>query len=157
MHGRATITRRGEDRIRAGHVWVYRSDVASVEASAGDTVTVFGTRGRPVGHGLYSDRSQIALRMLSDAATPADVTLWRERLQRAIAYRETLRIDATAYRLVHAEADLMPSLIVDRYGDHLVVQTLSQGTDRLLPEITRLLVELVQPAGIVARNDAKVR
>ena len=157
MNGRATITRRGEDRIRAGHVWVYRSDVAAVEASPGDTVAVFGSRGRPIGHGLYSDRSQIALRMLSDAATPADLSLWQERLSRAIAYRESLNIDATAYRLVHGEADLLPSLIVDRYGDYLVVQTLSQGTDRLLPEIARMLVELAAPAGIVARNDAKVR
>ena len=86
-----------------------------------------------------------------------DIETWRIRIKQAIAYRQALQIDATAYRLVHGEADLMPSLIVDRYGDYLVLQTLSQGTDRLLPEITRLLVETVNPAGILARNDPRVR
>ncbi len=76
---------------------------------------------------------------------------------RAIALRATLNLDATAYRLVHGEADLLPSLVVDRYGDHLVVQALSQGMDRLLPIVVEALGELVQPAGILARNDPKVR
>ena len=87
----------------------------------------------------------------------ADARSWRERLRRAIAFRAALGIDATAFRLVHGEADLLPSLVVDRYGDYLVVQALSQGTDRLLPELTRLLVEIGAPAGILARNDPRVR
>jgi 23S rRNA (cytosine1962-C5)-methyltransferase len=68
-----------------------------------------------------------------------------------------LRIDASAYRLVHAEGDRLPSLIVDRYGEYLVVQTLSQGSDRLLAQIVDVLVSLLQPAGILARNDPRVR
>ena len=155
--GVVTITHRGEERIRLGHPWIYKSDVAKTEASGGDTVRVIGTRGREIGRALYSDRSEIALRFLTRGAEPADLTLWRSRLSQAIRFREALNIDATAYRLVHGEADLLPSLIVDRYGDYLVVQALSQGVDRLVPELTQLLVDLVHPAGILARNDPRVR
>ena len=152
-----TITHRGEERIRSGHPWIYKSDVAKTDASGGDTVRVIGTRGRDLGRALYSDRSEIALRFLTRGVEPADVTLWRSRLSQAIRFREALDIDATAYRLVHGEADLLPSLIVDRYGDYLVVQALSQGVDRLMPELTPLLVDLLHPAGILARNDPRVR
>ncbi len=152
-----TISQRGEERARTGHPWIYKSDVTHVEAAGGETVAVVGARGRPVGQALYSDRSEIALRLLTRGADPADLSLWRSRLQEAVRFRESLAIDATAFRLVHGEADRMPSLIVDRYGDYLVLQALSQGVDRLLPDITRLLVELLQPAGILARNDPRVR
>ena len=152
-----TITQRGEERVRTGHPWIYKSDVAKVEASGGDTVTVVGPRGRPLGQALYSDRSEIALRLLTRGADAADPLLWKSRLSQAIRFRETLAIDATACRLVHGEADRLPSLIVDRYGDYLVLQALSQGMDRLLPEITQLLVELAAPLGILARNDPRVR
>ena len=152
-----TISQRGEERARTGHPWIYKSDVTHVQAAGGETVAVVGARGRAVGHALYSDRSEIALRLLTRGADPADLTLWRSRLAEAVRFRESLAIDATAFRLVHGEADRMPSLIVDRYGDYLVLQALSQGVDRLLPDITRLLVELLQPAGILARNDPRVR
>jgi 23S rRNA (cytosine1962-C5)-methyltransferase len=151
------ITHRGEERVRSGHPWIYKSDVAKADAAGGDTVQVLGARGRVVGRALYSDRSEIALRLLTRGAEAADPSLWRSRLERAIRFRESLEIDATACRLVHGEADLLPSLVVDRYGDHLVVQALSQGMDRLLPEITQLLVEIVKPEGILARNDPRVR
>ncbi len=157
MQPTVVVSGRAEERIQAGHLWIYRSDVLEVQAAPGDTVTVLGTRRRPVGHALYSDRSQISLRLLSHGAEPADTALWRRRLESAIAFRQSLAIDATAYRLVHAEGDLLPSLIVDRYGDYLVLQSLSQGVERLLPTITALLVDLVAPRGILARNDVKVR
>ena len=152
-----TITHRGEERVRSGHPWIYKSDIAETDASGGETVRVLGTRGRTVGQALYSDRSEITLRLLTRGAEAVDRTLWRTRLEQAIRFRETLDIDATAYRLVHGEADLLPSLIVDRYGDFLVLQALSQGVDRLLPEFVQLLVDLLQPAGILARNDPRVR
>jgi 23S rRNA (cytosine1962-C5)-methyltransferase len=152
-----TIRRRGEERIRSGHPWIYKSDVAKIDARGGDTVRVIGTRERLLGQALYSDRSEIALRFLTRDDTPANSGLWRSRLSQAIQFRDALAIDATAYRIVHGEADLLPSLIVDRYGDYLVLQTLSQGMDRLIPELTQLLVELVTPAGILARNDPRVR
>jgi 23S rRNA (cytosine1962-C5)-methyltransferase len=152
-----SITPRGEERIRNGHPWIYRSDVVEVDAAGGDTVRVTSARGRPIGYALYSDRSEIAIRLLTRQDEAPTIETWRERIAAAIAYRATLRIDATAYRLVHGEGDRLPSLIVDRYDDYLVVQTLSQGSDRMLPQIVDLLVSIAQPAGILARNDPKVR
>lgn len=151
------ISARGEERIRSGHLWVYRADVVDARAGGGDTVLVRGPRARTIGRALYSDRSQIALRLLSRGAEPAGLDLWRARIEAALAFRASLGIEATAYRLVHGEGDLLPSFVVDRYGDILVVQALSQGVDRLLPELTGILVDLVRPAGVLARNDARVR
>ena len=153
-----TLKPRGEDRVRGGHPWVYRSDIADVvNADAGAIVEVRGPRHRLLGHALFSDRSQITIRMISRDETPIDDAFWRGRLERAIRFRDTLDINATAYRLVHGEADLLPSLIVDRYANYLVMQTLSQGMDRLSPTLVSLLVDLTGAAGILARNDPKVR
>jgi 23S rRNA (cytosine1962-C5)-methyltransferase len=160
MLPRVVINARGEERLRSGHPWIYRADVADVCAQAGDAVLVRGPRGRDLGHGLYSDRSQIALRMMT-YGTPGEpfdpVALIRRRIESAVAFRQSLAIDATAYRLVHGEADLLPSLIVDRYGEYLVVQALTQGMDRRLPAIVSVLTDLVGPRGILARNDPRVR
>ena len=153
----ATISKRGAERIRNGHPWIYRSDVVSADAAAGDVVRVVDHRGRVAAHALYSDRSEIVLRVLTRGEEPPTLDTWRRRLEQAIAFRRRLAIDATAYRLVHGEADLLPSLVVDRYGDWLVLQALSQTVDRMLPDITRLLVEIAAPVGILARNDPKVR
>jgi len=165
-----TLTPRGVERAKSGHLWIYRSDLADVQAAGGDVVQVVGPRGRPVGEAFYSDRSQIAIRLVTHSAVAkpakgaakapeaqADGALWRHRLEQAITFRESLKIDATAYRLVHGEGDLLPSLVVDRYGDYVVLQTLSQATDRLMPEWTRILNELIAPKGILARNDGRVR
>jgi 23S rRNA (cytosine1962-C5)-methyltransferase len=153
-----TLTPKGESRVRGGHPWVYRSDVASVtDVEPGIVVDVLGPRQRMLGRALFSDQSQITIRMIARDDTAIDDGFWRARLASAIRYRETLKINATAYRLVHGEADLLPSLIVDRYGDYLVMQTLSQGMDRLSPTLVRLLAELTGATGILARNDPKVR
>ena len=151
------VSARGEQRIRSGHPWIYRADVVHVEANGGDIVRVLGPRQRTLGSALFSDRSQITIRMLTTGDVVADETLLRARLENAIRFRESLKLDATAWRLVHGEGDLLPSLVVDRYGDYLVLQALSQGMDRLLPAITSALVDLLAPAGILARNDPKVR
>ena len=153
----AVVSKKGEQRLLAGHPWIYRSDVADAEAEAGDTVTVKSPRGQVLGQALFSDLSQITLRMMTRGHAVADRSLWRARIDAAVSFRERLNLDATAYRLVNGEADLLPSLVVDRYGDYLVVQALSQGTNRRLPEIVELLVERVRPVGILARNDPKVR
>lgn len=152
-----TVTARGEERTKIGHPWIYRSDVASVHAEPGSVVRVLTPRQRPIGDALFSDRSEITLRMLTRAPEVADLAMWTARIEQAIGFREALKIDATACRLIHGEADRLPSLVVDRYGDYLVLQALSQGMDRLLPEITGRLVEIVQPKGILARNDPRVR
>ena len=151
------ISARGEERLHSGHPWIYRSDVTDARAEAGDIVLVRSGRGRPLGSALFSDRSQITLRMLAYGEVMADAALVRRRIATAVAFREMLRIDATAYRLVHGEADLLPSLIVDRYGDHLVVQALSQGMDRLLPAVVSALADVLRPLGVLARNDPKAR
>jgi 23S rRNA (cytosine1962-C5)-methyltransferase len=152
-----TVSTRGEQRIRSGHPWIYRADVVDVSATSGDIVAVIGPRRRRIGDALFSDQSQISIRMLTVGEPAADESLLLARLERAIRFRESLNLDATAYRLVHGEADLLPSLVVDRYGEYLVVQTLSQGMDRLLPAFTAMLVGLLAPAGILARNDPRVR
>jgi len=154
------ISARGEARLASGHPWIYRTDVVSARAEAGDVVVVHGPRGRPLGRALFSDRSQITLRLLSlDAVETTDdvAAMVKVRLESAIAFRESLAIDATAYRLVHGEADLLPSLIVDRYDEYLVLQTLSQGMDRLLPTVVSALVERLRPRGILARKDPRAR
>src|SRR5579872_2572087 len=155
----AVISSKGADRLLAGHPWIYRGDVVRVSAEGGDIVAVRGPRDRMFGTALYSSRSQIALRMLEYGEdAPADgAAIVRARLATAIRFRETLRIEASAYRLVHGESDLLPSLVVDRYGDYLVIQTLSQGMDRLLPDVVSALDEQLHPRGILARNDPRVR
>jgi 23S rRNA (cytosine1962-C5)-methyltransferase len=157
MSASVTISARGEQRLSAGHPWIYRSDVITAAAGPGDRVVVRGPRGRILGHALYSDRSQIALRVLTRGDHPADDALLRSRIEAAVAFRNSLKIDATAYRLIHGEGDLLPSLIVDRYGEFIVVQTLSQGMDRWLPEIKETLRDLLRPQGILARNDPRAR
>ena len=152
-----TISARGEARLQAGHPWIYRADLGDVHATGGDRVLVRNGRGRALGHAFYSDRSQIALRMLTRGDDAADDALIRRRIEAAIAFRQTLAIDASACRLIHGEADLLPSLVVDRYGDYLVVQTMSQGTDRLMPLIVSTLRDIARPAGILARNDPRTR
>ena len=152
-----TISKRGEERVRAGHPWVYRSDVTQVDAAAGDIVDVIGSRSRSIGQAFFSDRSEISIRMVAHDAQRVDAMFWHDRLSDAVRYRAQLAIDATAYRLVHGEADRLPSLIVDRYGDYLVIQALSQAVDRHLPDIIRALVDVTKPAGILARNDPRVR
>jgi 23S rRNA (cytosine1962-C5)-methyltransferase len=93
-----TLTPRGVERAKTGHLWIYRSDLADVAAEAGDVVQVIGPRGRPVGQAFYSDRSQIALRLVARGTDRgADESLWRERLAAALRFRESLGIDATAY------------------------------------------------------------
>jgi 23S rRNA (cytosine1962-C5)-methyltransferase len=154
----AIVNAKGEDRIRSGHPWIYRSDVMDVAGvEPGIVVNVRGPRNRDLGHAVFSDQSQITLRMISRDDRAIDRAFWRDRLERAIKFRETLAIDATAYRLVHGEADLLPSLIVDRYADYLVIQALSQGMDRLTPTLVELLVEITGAKGVLARNDPKVR
>jgi 23S rRNA (cytosine1962-C5)-methyltransferase len=157
MTSSVTISARGEDRLRGGHPWIYRSDVTEARAEAGDIVAVRNRRGQMLGSALYSDRSQIAIRMLTYGEALADAALIRRRLEAAIAFRSTLHIEATAFRLVHGEADLLPSLIVDRYGEYLIVQTLSQGMEKLTPVIVEALNAIVAPRGILARNDPRAR
>ena len=152
----ATVTKRGADRIRHGHLWIYRSDVVDVEADGGSIVAVHDERGNFVGQALYSDASQIALRFLTQTNHPIDRQWWRQRINEA-AQRRIIPADTNAYRLIYSEGDLLPSLIVDRYDQVLVLQTLSQGTDRLKQQLSEILIELFAPVAVIERNDARVR
>jgi len=151
------VNRRGADRARAGHPWIYRSDVLSAEVEPGDLVRVVTERDRPVGVALWSSLSQIAVRLVGRELIGDERTFFRERLRAAIAYRETIAKGVQTLRLVHGEADGLPALVIDRYGEFVVIQTLSQGMDRRIGLLTELIVELLRPRGVLARNDAKVR
>ncbi|HQZ38109.1 MAG TPA: class I SAM-dependent rRNA methyltransferase [Vicinamibacterales bacterium] len=157
MTSTVRISPRGEDRLRAGHPWIYRTDVRDADAGAGPVVRVLGPKDRLLGHALFSGPSQISLRMISRGDAPVDEAFWRARLKAAIEFRASLGLDATAYRLIHGEADRLPSLIVDKYADLLVLQALSQGIDHLVPMLVPMLVELTGATGVLARNDPKVR
>ncbi len=149
------ISRKGADRLASGHPWIFRSDlVSTADATAGETVHVLDPRGRFLGQAHYSTSSQIALRMLSRTPESVDIAA---RIAAAEAYRRKVVRDTTAYRLVHAEADFLPALIIDRYADCFVVQALNQGMDRELPAIVAALGQQFSPRVIVARNDASVR
>jgi 23S rRNA (cytosine1962-C5)-methyltransferase len=155
--GSVVIGPRGVERLRLGHLWVYRSDVRSAQAEPGDVVRLTDDRGRFHGRAFYSDKSQISVRLLTREDVPADRAFFTERLRRAAAYRKLVVENSEACRLVYSEADLLPSLIVDRYGDYLVMQTLSQATERLKGLFAEILVELFAPKGVLERNDPKVR
>ena len=155
---RVIVSRRGAERVHGGHLWIYRSDVRDARAAAGGSVVrVADERGRFVGQALYSARSEIALRLLTMADQVIDREWWRGRILEAARRRAGLAGEADAYRLIYSEGDLLPSLIVDRYADVLVVQTLSQGMEALKTTLVGLLVEEFGPRAIVERNDVRVR
>lgn len=152
------INRKGAGRVDSGHPWIFASDVVDRgEAGPGDVVRVVDPRGRVLGVAHFSSTSQISLRMLSGQLEPVDREFYLRRLRAAASYRERVVDDSDAYRLVHGEGDLLPALVVDRYADCLVLQTLDQGMDRAKPVIAGCLAELFAPAAMVARNDAPVR
>jgi 23S rRNA (cytosine1962-C5)-methyltransferase len=151
-----TVTKRGADRVRRGHLWIYRSDVSEVDAEGGSVVVVRDERGNFIGQALYSDASQIALRFLTQSHEEIDREWWRARI-RAAAGRREIPAGTNAYRLVYSEGALLPSLIVDRYDDVLVLQTLSQATESLKSTFAEILIEEFQPRAVIERNDARVR
>ncbi len=152
------VNKRGAERVRGGHLWIYRSDVSERSGVAGGSiVTVRDERGRFVGRALYSDRSEISLRLLTVRDEVIDREWWRGRLRAAADRREAFKAGTNAYRLVYSEGDLLSSLIVDVYDEVLVMQTLSQGTESLKGMLAELLVEEFAPRAIIERNDVRVR
>ncbi len=168
----AAITRRAADRLRAGHLWVYRSDIESLvpamgetEPGAGALVTVMDNREIPLGTGLYSSASQIAVRMVSDvAALPRAAYLEqvRERVQAALLLRDEVApesMENDACRLIFSEADGLPGIVADRYNDLVIVQLLTQGTaqDDVRGVLTEVFRERFGEATILERPDPKIR
>lgn len=152
------VNRKAAGRVASGHPWIFSSDLTDRDgAQPGSAVKVTDERGKPLGTAHYSSSSQISLRMLSRRIEEISRDFYLERLRAAEAHRRRVVRDSNAYRVVHAEADLLPALIVDRYGDYLVIQTLNQGMNAAQEEIVSCLEEIFHPHGIVARNDAAVR
>ena len=152
------VNRKAADRIASGHPWIFASDIADRgSAEPGDAVLVSDPRGRLLGTFHYSSSSQITLRQLSPKHEEIDREFFRSRIGKALEHRERVVRDASAYRLIYGEADGLPALVVDRYGDWLVLQTLNQGMDRAKDLILDVLTELIAPHGVVARNDGAVR
>jgi len=139
-------------------LWIYRADVLDTgEASPGAVVRLQDRRRHFWGQALYSSKSQIALRLLTREERPFDRVFLAQRIAAAASFRQQVVDGAQAYRLVSAEGDLLPSLIIDRYGPCFVIQTLSQGMDRLKQQIVEILQEAFSPRAILERNDVAVR
>lgn len=149
------VSATGADRWRYGHPWIYRSDVTKEPGDAPGIVPVSDRRGRFLGQALYSPKSEIRLRLLTRDPAPITADWWRDRIAQALAARDG--ITATAYRVVHGEGDGLPSLVVDRYGRYVVVQLLSAGLEQARADVLAGITAVLEPAGIVLRNDAAVR
>ena len=146
-------------RIQGGHLWVYRNEIARIEGTPedGDAVTVRSAAGRTLGTGLLNTRSLITVRLFTPGDRDLDEAFFRSRLETALSLRARITAGTTACRLVFGEGDFLPGLIVDRYGDVLVVQALTLGIERRTPMLVKLLGDLQRPRGIFARNDPAVR
>jgi 23S rRNA (cytosine1962-C5)-methyltransferase len=153
------VTRRGADRLAAGHLWIYRSDVERPPAGIepGDVVVVQDGRGKFLGKAFWSVRSQIALRIVTRDDEPVDEAFFAARLDSALALRARAFGDERFVRVVHGEADLLPGLVVDRYGDVAVVQTLVPATERRKALLVDLLSRALPLRSVVERNDVRVR
>lgn len=152
------VNRRAAERISAGRPWVYRSDLLTAgDAIPGQVVRVLDGRNNRYGCAHYSSSSEIVLRMLPYETAITDLGFFRRLIARAQALREKVVSDTDSYRVVFAEADFLPGLIVDRYGPHLVIQTLSQGMDASKAAIVEALREALNPESITERNDAATR
>ncbi len=156
--GAAIVSAKGARRWQHGHPWIYRTDVTTRPDADAGAVSVLDSRGRPLGVALWSPSSEISLRMVDgNPRARLDPAWWRARLAAAIERRSSLAGLTTAYRLVHGEADGLPSLICDRYGDALVVQLMSAGVESFRSTIVEALESLLHPSGILARNDVALR
>lgn len=157
MTAAVVVSAKGAARWRQGHPWIYRSDVVTTERLPAGLVPVTDRAKRFLGQALYSPASEIRLRRVTGEAGPVDRDWWRRRLEEALARRTCLASDASAYRVVHAEGDGLPSLIVDRYGDVVVAQMLSAGLEALRPQVLEAIQDVLSPRGVLLRNDASVR
>ena len=154
----AIVSTKGARRWDAGHPWIYRSDVITRPQGDAGAVRVTDQRGKPLGIALWSPLSEISLRLLDrNADATVDAAWWHAAIGRSILRRSGLERDSNAFRLVHGEGDAIPSLVVDRYDQWLVVQLMSAGLERFRTDIVEALRALLSPAGILARHDVSLR
>lgn len=154
---KVTINQKGMERIQQGHLWIFRSDLTRVEEEVAGPTAVLGPKGQTLGQALYSPKSLIALRMMTLGQEKITAGLIRTRIEEADRLRHRWDPESTVYRAVFAEGDFLPSLIVDRYGEVLVFQTLSAGMEVFKEDIVQGLIELYRPRSVVERNDAGIR
>jgi 23S rRNA (cytosine1962-C5)-methyltransferase len=150
---------RANEIAGTGHLWIYAGFVHAVRGQpvTGDLVDVVMPSGRFYARGLYNPASKIRVRILTFQEEPITPAFWRERIAQAVRLRTRIASETTAYRLIYGEADRLPGLIVDRYDDVLVMQTLSSGMDRRKEMLADLLCEATASARVYLRNDAKSR
>lgn len=153
-----TLRKTRETRVRGGHPWIYASEIERVEGEFenGDIVDVADFRGKFIGRGFYNPQSQISLRILTRNDEPCDRDFFAKRISDAWEYRK-LWCDPNSCRLIYSESDFLPGLVVDKFGDVLVMQSLSLGIDRIKDMLCDLLMEIVKPMGIWERSDVPVR
>jgi 23S rRNA (cytosine1962-C5)-methyltransferase len=149
------VSAKGAARWQAGHPWIYRTDIYDEPREPPGIVPVTERRGRLLGQALYSPRSEIRLRLLTRGSEPIDAGWWEARIRAAAARRGTLA--ATAYRVVHAEGDGLPSLVLDRYGSYVVAQLLSAGLEAARDAVVAGIGAALAPEGILLRNDSAIR
>ena len=149
------VSAKGAGRWQAGHPWIYRTDIYDEPREPPGIVPVTERRGRLLGQALYSPRSEIRLRLLTRGSEPIDAGWWEARIRAAAARRGTLA--ATAYRVVHAEGDGLPSLVLDRYGSYVVAQLLSAGLEAARDAVVAGIGAALAPEGILLRNDSAIR
>jgi 23S rRNA (cytosine1962-C5)-methyltransferase len=150
---------REEGRLRAGHLWVFSNEIAAMPSGsqAGDLVEVVTSRGESLGSALFHPHSLISARLLGAEVEEMDRAFFQERIATAARLRDQVMQGETSYRLVYGESDFLPGLVVDRYGEHFVLQILSAGMERRRDLIVEALGSLFQPAAVVERNDAQLR
>lgn len=151
----AVVSAKGAARWTAGHPWIYRSDVLEAPRGEPGIVRVTDRRGALLGQALYSPRSEIRLRLLTTDDATIDAAWWSARINAAAGRRTA--IPATAFRVVHAEGDGLPSLVVDRYGSFVVAQILSAGLEAVQADVIEAIRATLSPEGILLRNDSAVR
>lgn len=157
--GEVIIAKGREGPLRRFHPWVYEGAVAEVRGTPepGDIVDLKDYRGNFLGRGYYNPNSQIRVRVLTFIAERIDEEFWARRIERAARERERLSGETDALRLIYSESDGLPGLVVDRYGDFLVLQALTLGIERRKGLIAKVLWDLFSPAGIYERSDVGVR
>ena len=146
-------------RIFHGHEWVYASEIQKTfgNPEPGDVVTLKDFKDRPLGVAIYNPKSQIVARRISRRKQKLDAEFFLRRLGQAINYRESLAIEQNLRRIIWSESDGLPGVIVDQYGDHLVLQTTTLAMDQRKDLIVSCLVELLAPKSITLRNDSSMR
>ena len=155
---KVTLRKTRETRVRGGHPWIYASEIEGVEGAFenGDIVEVCDFRGKFIGRGFYNPQSQISLRILTRSDEPCDRAFFERRVRDAWEYRQRL-CDPDSCRLIYSESDFLPGLVVDKYADVLVLQSLSLGIERIKDMLCDILMEVVAPQGIWERSDVPVR